>query len=55
MPPERDPTFLTAEGGFQQALSVGAGLGSIPPVGTGALGIGSVIFFMVLLLTGRVD
>ncbi len=56
VPPEQDPTFLTAEGGFQQALSVGAGLGSVPAlVGTGALGIGSVIFFMVLLLGGRLD
>jgi len=45
-----DPYGYRDVGGFQQALSVGAGLGSKPAlVGTGALGLGYVILIGIFL------
>jgi len=52
VPPEQHPLFTT-EGGFQQALSVGAGLGSLPSlVGTAAVGIGALIFLAIFVAAG---
>lgn len=52
VPPVQHPS-LTQEGGFQQALSVGGGLGSVPAlIGTWALGLGYVVLIAAYVASG---